>query len=356
MTAPANTTLMFGRPFAVLRLFGERVTQRVDLRGLTVTLVLLLLALAISIYALASGEFQVPVGDVIGALFGQATPRVHMVVVEWRLPRASLALLLGAALGVSGAIFQSLTRNPLGSPDIIGFNAGSYTGALVVITLLNGSFYAIAGGALLGGLLTAILVYVLSWRNGVQGFRLIVVGIGVSAMLTSLNTWLMLRADLKVAMLASIWGSGSLNGLGLDRLLQASIVLVLVTPFVLMLARPMRQLELGDDAARAHGIDVERTRLGLMLVGVALTAIATGIAGPIAFVALAAPQIARRLAGSAGVALMPAAAMGALLLAASDVLAQRAFAPSQLPVGIVTVCLGGLYFAWLLMREARRQP
>ena len=127
-------------------------------------------------------------------------------------------------------------------------------------------------------------------------------------------------------------------------------------PFVLLLSRPMRQLELGDDAARAHGVSVERTRLGLMMVGVALTAIATGIAGPIAFVALAAPQIARRLAGSAGVALLPAAAMGALLLAASDVLAQRAFAPSQLPVGIVTVCLGGLYFAWLLMREARRQP
>lgn len=356
MTTPASTTMLFGRPFGIVRLLDGRITQRLDLRALVITLALVTMALAVSLFALASGEFAVPVGEVIGALFGRASPKVHMVVVEWRLPRAALALLLGAALGVSGAIFQSLTRNPLGSPDIIGFNAGSYTGALIVITLLGGSFYAVAGGALVGGLLTAIVVYGLSWRSGVQGFRLIVVGIGVSAMLTSLNTWLMLRADLKVAMMASIWGSGSLNGLGLDRLLQASIVLALVMPFVLLLSRPMRQLELGDDAARAHGVSVERTRLGLMMVGVALTAIATGIAGPIAFVALAAPQIARRLAGSAGVALLPAAAMGALLLAASDVLAQRAFAPSQLPVGIVTVCLGGLYFAWLLMREARRQP
>lgn len=354
MSFSGQSAINFGRPVGVLRLMDGRWSQRLDLRNIGVSAIALIIAFAVAVVTLMSGEFQISGPEVLGALLGQATAKVHMVVVEWRLPRTSLALLLGAALGLSGAIFQSLTRNPLGSPDIIGFDAGSYTGALIVITLLHGGFYAVAGGALLGGILTAALVYVLAWRGGAQGFRLIIVGIGVSAMLTSLNTWMLLRADLEVAMAAAIWSAGSLNGLGLDRLAQAAIVLAILLPFVILLARSMRQLEMGDDAARAFGVDAERTRLGLMLVGVALTATVTAVAGPIAFVALSAPQIARRVTGSAGVALLPSAAMGALTLATADFLAQRAFAPAQLPVGVVTVCVGGLYFAWLLMREARR--
>lgn len=354
MTVTPSTQVDFGRRVTVVRWFGEKLSQRLDVRTITVTVVVLLIALAVAVVTLASGEFQIPVPEVLGALVGQATAKVHMVVVEWRLPRTSLALIMGAALGVSGAIFQSLTRNPLGSPDIIGFDAGAYTGALVVITLLKGSFYLVAGGALLGGILTALAVYLLAWRGGVQGFRLIIVGIGVSAMLSSLNTWMMLRADLQVAMAAAVWGVGSLNGLGLDKLWQVAAVLAVLLPCAALLSRPMRQLEMGDDAARALGVNAERTRLGLMVVGVALTAVVTATAGPIAFVALAAPQIARRVTGAAGVALLPAGAMGALLLVVADFLAQRAFAPTQLPVGIVTICVGGLYFAWLLMREARR--
>jgi iron complex transport system permease protein len=354
MTAGHSTSIDFGRPMAVIRWFGGRWSQRLDARSLAASLGVVLAALIVAVVALSSGEFQIPLPEVLGALVGQASAKVHMVVVEWRLPRTLLALIMGAALGVSGAIFQSLTRNPLGSPDIIGFDAGAYTGALVVITVLKGSFYLVAGGALLGGVLTALAVYLLAWRGGVQGFRLIIVGIGVSAMLSSLNTWMMLRADLQVAMAAAVWGVGSLNGLGLDRLWQVAVVLALFLPCAAMLSRPMRQLEMGDDAARALGVNAERTRLGLMVVGVALTAVVTATAGPIAFVALSAPQIARRVTGAAGVALLPAAAMGALLLTVADFLAQRAFAPTQLPVGIVTVCVGGLYFAWLLMREARR--
>ncbi|RYE09838.1 MAG: iron-enterobactin ABC transporter permease [Hyphomicrobiales bacterium] len=354
MSGLQTSAVDFGRPIGVLRLWGGRLSQRLDLRTLMLCGIMLVLSLAIALVTLASGEFKVSLGEVAGALVGQATARVHMVVVEWRLPRTSLALIMGAALGVSGAIFQSLTRNPLGSPDVIGFNAGAYSGALIVIVLLNGSFYAVAGGALAGGILSALLVYVLAWRGGVQGFRLIIVGIGVSAMLTSLNTYLMLRADLEVAMAAAVWGVGSLNGMTLERLWQVAAVLALLLPAALFLSRPMRQLELGDDAARSLGVNAERTRLAMTVVGVALTATVTAAAGPISFVALAAPQIARRLTGSAGVALLPSAAMGALLLTAADYLAQRAFAPTQLPVGIVTVSIGGLYFAWLLMREAKR--
>ncbi|ODT72518.1 MAG: iron ABC transporter permease [Pelagibacterium sp. SCN 63-23] len=345
----------FGRPVRALRLFGGALSQRVDIRAATICLLLLLLAFAVALVTLASGEFQVPFADVVRALLGQAEGRVHMVVVEWRLPRTALAILLGAALGLAGAIFQSLTRNPLGSPDIIGFDAGAYTGALVVITLLGGSYFAVAGGALLGGLLTALLVYLLAYRRGVQGFRLIIVGIGVSAMLNSLNTWMLLRAKLEVAMAAAVWGAGSLNGLGLDRLSYAGTFLLVLIPLALMMSRPMAQLELGDDAARALGVNAERNRLALLFLGVALTATVTATAGPIGFVALAAPQLARRLTLSPGISMLPSAAMGALLLVSADFLAQRTFAPTQLPVGIVTVSLGGVYFAWLLLREARRQ-
>jgi iron complex transport system permease protein len=349
------TTIQFGRPVRAVRWFGERFSRRVDIRTVTICMVLLAIALVVALVTLASGEFPVPLPDVIQALLGRAEGRIHMVVVEWRLPRTALALLLGAALGMGGAIFQSLTRNPLGSPDIIGFDAGAYTGALIVIILLQGGYYAIAGGALAGGLMTALLVYLLAYNRGVQGFRLIIVGIGVSAMLTSLNTWMLLRAKLEVAMAAAIWGAGTLNGLGLDRLLPAMLILAILMPLALLMARPMSQLELGDDAARALGVNAERTRLTLLVLGVALTATVTATAGPIGFVALAAPQLARRLTGTAGVSMLPAAAMGALLLASADFLAQRAFAPTQIPVGIVTVSLGGVYFVWLLLREARRQ-
>ena len=350
-----HSGINFGRPVKAVRLFGDRLSHRIDLRTATVCIVLLAIAIAVALITISSGEYQVPLLDVIRALLGQAEGRVHMVVIEWRLPRTALALILGAALGIGGAIFQSLTRNPLGSPDIIGFDAGAYSGALVVIILLQGGYYAIAGGALAGGLVTALVVYFLAYNRGVQGFRLIIVGIGVSAMLNSINTWMLLRAKLEVAMAAAIWGAGSLNGLGLDRLGPAALVLAVLIPMALLMARPMAQLELGDDAARALGVNAERSRLGLLVIGVALTATVTATAGPIGFVALAAPQLARRITGSPGVAMIPAAAMGALLLAAADYIAQRAFAPTQLPVGIVTVSLGGVYFVWLLLREARRQ-
>ncbi len=354
MSLPPVKTIHFGRPVKPVRLFADTLSYRIDLQTAGICLALLLAGLAVGVLTLASGEFHVAPLDVLWALFGQAERRVHMVVVEWRLPRTALALILGAALGMSGAIFQSLTRNPLGSPDIIGFDAGSFTGALVVITLVGGSYLVVAAGALTGGLLTALLVYLLAYRRGVQGFRLIIVGIGVSAMLTSLNTWMLLRAQLEVAMAAAIWGAGSLNGMTLERLFYSGAILAVLVPLALMMSRPMAQLELGDDAARALGVNAERNRLGLLVLGVALTATVTATAGPIGFVSLAAPQLARRLTGSAGVSMLPSAAMGALLLAGADYVAQRAFAPTQLPVGIVTVSLGGIYFVWLLLREARR--
>lgn len=338
---------------ATLRLFGDQLSLRLHRRSLLIGVILILLILLIGLASLTSGSYQIPILNVLDALLGRGEDMVRMIVVEWRLPRVLLAILLGAALGMSGAIFQSLTRNPLGSPDIIGFAAGSYTGTLIVIVLLSGGYYEIAAGALIGGILTALAVYVLAWRNGMQGFRLIIVGIGISAMLSAFNGWMIKAADLNVAMSAAIWGAGSLNGLGFDQLIPVAIVLIIIMPLIILLARPMRQLEMGDDAARASGVNANRTRALLMVLGVALTATVTAAAGPIAFIALAAPQIARRITRSAGVTLIASALTGSSLLAAADYAAQHAFT-TQLPVGIMTVSIGGIYFIWLLVKEGRR--
>ncbi|EXL02448.1 iron ABC transporter permease [Brucella anthropi] len=343
----------FGRSVHVMRRFGGRLSVRFDRLSIFIGLLLAVLSLGVAALSLSSGKYPISLMDVLGALVGQGDDMVRMIVVEWRLPRVALAFLLGAALAMSGAIFQSLTRNPLGSPDIIGFSAGSYTGALVVILLLSGGYYETAAGALIGGTVTAMAVYLLAYRRGVQGFRLIVVGIGVAAMLSAFNAWMIREADLQVAMSAAIWGAGSLNGLGFEQLVPVTIVLCVVVPITLFLARPMRQLEMGDDVARASGVNANRTRLLLMILGVALTAIVTAAAGPVSFIALAAPQIARRLTRTAGVALIPSALTGGLLLLAADWAAQHAFGV-QLPVGVMTVSIGGIYFIWLLIREGRK--
>jgi len=334
---------------------NRRLGVVVGLRHAVVVAALILGAVAIGVVSLGTGDFTIPVGDVIATLLGQGDRRMQLVVLDWRMPRVLLALALGAGLGAAGAIFQSLTRNPLGSPDIIGFDAGAYTGALLVMTSIGTGYVAVAGASIAGGLATALLVYLLAYRRGFQGFRLIIVGIGMAAMLSSLNTWIILNADLNVALAAGAWGSGSLNAVGWEQATPAVLILLVLWAGAAALGRRMHLLEMGDDAAISLGVRGNRVRLGLVGVGVAFAATATAAAGPIAFISLSAPQLARRLTRSAGVTLAASAAMGALLLAGSDLIAQRLFAPAQLPVGIVTVAIGGVYLIWLLIREARRR-
>ncbi|GIH23566.1 iron-enterobactin transporter permease [Acrocarpospora phusangensis] len=342
----------FGRRVLVLR--RRRIAVRLQWRSVVVCAVLAVAVAGTAVLALMTGSYPLSPGQVLSALTGRETGIVHDIVVEWRLPRVAAALVFGAALGVSGAVFQSLLRNPLADPGIIGFSHGSYTGALIVILVVNGTYVQLVGGALLGGMATAVAVYVLAYRRGAQGFRLIIVGIGVSAMLGSLNTWLILMADLDQAMSAAAWGAGSLNGVSWDQVVIGGACIAVLLLLAGMLSRPMRQMELGDDAAASQGVRVWPARLGLILVGVALTATVTAASGPIAFISLVTPQIARRLARTAGITLAPAAFVGALLCLASDYLAQHV-APTPLPVGIITVVLGGGYLGYLLFTEARRR-
>lgn len=326
---------------------------RIPRRGLVVVAIGSGLTVLLALLALGLGDFPLSIPEVVAAAFTDQG-FASKVVLEWRLPRVLAAISFGAALAASGALFQTMTRNPLGSPDIIGFATGAYTGAIVSITIVGSSFLSVSAGALAGGLLTALVVYLLAWRGGVQGFRLIVIGIAVTAVLHAVNTYLKLLAQTEAAMAASIWGAGTLSLVGWADLGPALPTLVLLGIATAFTVPPLRQLELGDDAAHAHGVRTEATRLAVLIVGVALIAVATAIAGPIAFVALAAPQIARRLTRSAGVPVGAAAVVGAFLLLAADMTAQHLL-PGSVPVGVVTVVIGGVYLVALLVQEARKQ-
>ena len=330
------------------------VSVRVQTRPAVVAGLLALLGSALFVLAVGTGEFSLPLADVAVALVGGGDAGTQFIVRELRLPRAICAVLVGVSLGVSGAIFQSLTRNPLGSPDFIGFSQGSAAGALVVITVLGGAGAAVSAGALVGGGVTALLVYGLAFKRGsASGYRLILIGIAIGALMLAAIDYLLSRARIEEAHEATRWLLGSLNNRGWEDVVPLLIALAVLAPAVAAAGRPLRALELGDDAAYGLGVRVERARLALVALSVALVSFATVAVGPIVFVALTAPQIARRIARTAAPTLTCAALTGAVLVLAGDVAAQRLVPGTPLPVGVMTGAFGGLYLAVLLASEWR---
>ena len=322
-------------------------------RALLVGVALTLLVCALAATGLLLGELGLTPGQVLSALTGGGDPLSAYFVTDVRLPRVVAGVAVGAALGAAGALFQTVTGNPLGSPDLIGFTAGSATGAVVAIIVAGGGPATTTTGALIGGGLTAVLIAALSRRHGLTGQRLVLVGLGVGATLTAVDRLLLARADLATAQDAAQWLAGSLNGLLWHRVAPAASGIIALVGIAMVLARPLGMLPLGDDLARATGVQVTRIRGLAVLVGVGLVALATATAGPVAFVALAAPQIARRLTGGAAPAVASAALTGAVLVLASDLIAQRLFAPTQLTVGVVTGAVGGVYLVALLATQWR---
>jgi iron complex transport system permease protein len=337
-------------PFRTLRL-GARVSLPVRARPLVVGSIICLATVSVVLVQLGVGEYSMTPRAVLSTLSGHGAPNEEFIIYGLRLPRVVTASLVGIALGMSGAIFQCLTRNPLGSPDIIGFTQGAGLAALVQIVVFHGGQAEIAASAVVGGIAVSALVYLLAYRKGVQGYRLILVGIGITAVLMSLTSYLLLWAQVTDAQEAFRWLTGSLNARGWEHVRPVAVALVVLVALSLLMSRPMRMLEMGDDAAHALGVRVEPSRAWLLFLGTALCAVAVSSAGPVGFVALSAPQIAKRLTGGAIVGLLPAGAMGALLLVVSDLAAQRLLAPTSLPVGVATVSVGGIYLAWLLFRE-----
>jgi iron complex transport system permease protein len=333
---------------------GGGVALRLDLRSAGVVSLLVVAVLVVAAITVVGVGTRIPFADMMAVFAGGGRRADRFVLLDLRLPRLAVGALAGAALAVSGAVFQSLSRNPLGSPDIVGFTTGSASGAVLAIIAFGAGPGGAAAGAVVGGVLTALIVYGLAAAGGGAIRRIVLVGIGISAMLVALNSYLISRARLDAAQSAAVWLVGTLNGRTWVYVQLLGLALLILTPPLLALSRRLRMLEMGDDSAQALGVRVGRSRLVIILLAVAICAVATAATGPVAFVALAAPQITRRLTGAASLQLVPSMVTGALLMVLSDLVAQRLFAPAQVPVGVVTGAVGGVYLAWLLSLQWRK--
>ncbi|MQA74229.1 MAG: iron chelate uptake ABC transporter family permease subunit [Solirubrobacterales bacterium] len=332
------------------------LSARVDLRVVAALAGLVAATVAAFLASVALGEFPVSLADVVAALAGAGDEATSFIVFDLRLPRALTAVLAGVALGIAGTVFQDLARNPLVAPDVIGITGGASLAAvgLIVFSGSNGAL-SVPLAALLGALITGAVLYGLAWRGGVHGYRLVLVGIGVAAMLEAGVSYVLTRGQIYEVAQAFVWLVGSLNGRGWEHVWPLAVTLVALLPLTLLLTRRLAALQLGDELARALGVRAEAARLGLFTIATGLSAVAVSAAGPIAFVAFIAPHIARRLCGSTSpFGVLPvAAASGALLVLVADLGGRLLFSPTEIPVGIVTAILAAPYFLYLLRRANR---
>lgn len=299
---------------------------------------------------LTLGQSFTPLTTVLRILGGAEVPGAGFTVRELRFPRAVISILTGACFGLGGIAFQTMLRNPLASPDIIGISTGASTGAVFAIVVFSMSGPAVSVVAIVAGLGVALLIYVLSWRQGVTGGRLILIGIGLAAMLQSVTAYLLMRAPSWTLQEALRWMTGSVNGAQLDQALPLLIALLLFGGLLLSRSRDLETLRMGDDIAAGLGVRLATTRIIIVISAVALVAFATAVSGPIAFVAFLSGPIASRLMGRNGSLLIPSALVGALLVLLGDYAGQFLL-PARYPVGIVTGVLGAPYLVYLILRD-----
>lgn len=335
----------------------RHIRHRLAARRRAVTVALLALLALTFAAALYLGDYPVPPGEVVRSLFspltGMVDRGVDYIVLNVRLPRATLAVLTGISFALSGIIFQTLLRNPLASPDIIGISHGASASAVFCIIVLGLSGIWVSLGALIGAAATALVIYGLSWRGGVTAYRVVLIGIGVAAMMSAVMSYLFTRARLFEVQQALGWLVGSLNASGTADIAAMTIALAVLLPATIVLVRVLDAMQLGDDTATALGARVEIVRLGLILIGVAYAAFATAAVGPVTFVAFVAGPIARNLLAGSGKGFVQAALVGALVMLGSDLVAQHALPSVQLPVGVVTGVFGAGFLLWLLVASNR---
>lgn len=314
----------------------------------------------VSAVSMGRGDFPIAVTDVLRALVGPGEVAQQFVVRQLRAPRVVVGALVGLALGVAGALFQTIAGNPLASPDTLGITSGASVGAVGAIVLAGGTLGGGALGALgvplaalLGALLTGGLLFLLAWRAGIDGYRLVLVGIALWSVGGALVDWLLTRADIYDAASAYVWITGSLNARTWDHAGVLAGALAVLLPLALALSRVLAVLQFGDDTARGLGVRLQPAQAGVVLVAVACVAFAVSAAGPVTFVALVVPQIGVRLTGGARPPILASGLLGAVLVVGAD-LAGRAVLPATLPVGILTALIGAPYLLWLLVRGRRR--
>ncbi|MDL4775288.1 FecCD family ABC transporter permease [Actinomadura xylanilytica] len=341
--APARASLVQ----AVARGRRRRAHRR---RAVVATLAVLVVAgFAVTLMV---GQTFYPPRDVVRVVLGEQVPGASFTVGGLRLPRAVLAVTAGFAFGLAGVTFQTMLRNPLASPDIIGISSGASAAAAIAIVSLSLGGTAVSVFAIVSALGVALLMYTLAFRDGVAGTRLILIGIGISAILDSVTSYVLSQAAEWDLQEATRWLTGSLNGTTWKQALPALVAVAVLTPVLLSLARDLSAMQLGDDTAAALGVRVERTRIAVIVAAVGLIAFATAAAGPIAFVAFLSGPIAARLVGVGGSLLVPSGLVGALMVLVADFAGQFAF-DVRYPVGVVTGVLGAPYLVFLIVRTHR---
>ncbi|MDQ0794773.1 iron chelate uptake ABC transporter family permease subunit [Streptomyces sp. B1I3] len=350
---PARTGRTPVRPagYGVVRI-GKRAGFLFHRRGGLVAVVLAVLLAAVCVAYLCVGESFVAPAEVVKVVLGRPSPD-ELVVGTLRLPRLVVGLLVGAAFGVAGALIQTVARNPLASPDIIGISQGASALTVGAMTFGVTSYSVLPYLSVIGGVAAAALVHVFAWRGGLHATRFVLIGIGIAIALRSVTTLFLTEGDHMVAQQAQIWMTGSLNGRGWNEAAPIGWALLVLLPAVLWAARAQRTVSMDDDTATALGVRLDRVRLGLVAVGVVLASVATGTAGPVDFVALLAPQIARRTTRTAQIPLLSSALLGAVVVVFGDLLARRLFSPTELPVGVLTAAVGAPYLIWLIIRGHR---
>ncbi|MCW4384892.1 iron ABC transporter permease [Salinibacterium sp. SYSU T00001] len=322
-------------------------------RAVVTTVVLSLLLAAVVTTAVATGAYPLSPDRLILTLLGQGEAREAFVLFRLRLPSIVLGLLVGAAFGIAGALFQTLLRNPLASPDIIGISGGASVASAFGILILGVSGAILSLLSFAGAIVVAAAIALLSARGGISGYRFVLIGVGFAFVAQAAIGYLTTRGDVREASQALVWIVGGLGGAEWEDNLVVALALAALFTLTAVVAPRLRMLQLGDDTAASLGIRVERTRLTILVVAVALTAVATAYAGPVAFVAFVSAPIARRIVGGGRLSLIPSALVGAIVVLVADLVGGNLLPGAAVPAGIVTGIIGAPYLLWLLATADR---
>ncbi len=349
MATPSEATTQLQSIWRTLRI--RRFSFKLDRRVVPVFIALILIGIGILTISISYGEFDITPLEVLQTVLGIETgdSRHELVVWTFRMPRILVAFMVGAALSVSGTILQGITRNPLADPGILGVTAGASLAAVSTIVWFDVPIRWLPFAAFGGALTMAILIFVLAWKGGSAPVRLILVGVGLSAVAAALTNLMIVFGEINQVQQATIWLAGSVYGRDWDHVRTIAIWLAVLLPITILMARQLNTLGLGDDLARGLGLRVEIQRGFLLILSVALAAIAVSVSGTVGFVGLVAPHITRRLVGPSHEGLIPTAALfGGVLLMFADLIGRWIISPSELPVGIIAAIIGAPYFAYLL--------
>ncbi len=339
--------------YRTIRTKSDRISFQIANRTCWIILLLSLLLVIITIIGLSAGSDFIHPFIVVKELLGYGNGEYDFVLHTLRLPRILMALLVGAALGVAGLILQGIIRNPLAAPDIIGVTSGASMGAIIFIVYFMGSvgiqFLPLA--AISGAAIISFIIYLLSWRKGVTPIRMVLIGIGISALAKAVVTMLLVLSEVAATTKAYLWLTGSLYGANMTDVYLLLPWVALLLPLTFVLARTVNVKELGDDIATGLGVKVQVYRLLFLLISVMLAGSAVAFAGGIAFVGLVAPHMSRLLVGRSFAGLIPVTAIiGGIIVIVADIVARTAFLPKDLPTGVFTAAIGAPFFIYLLFR------